>query len=251
MLQRLSRRRTRVPYKNHTPPIPFLDPALDPNHPLNNPPTIPEDPYLPLRKRERLRREQAAVEEALRLYTPPHVLRSWEVDDYRAEWRRDILNLQLSPRPVDLVYRHGKPGADGLDHKRSINQPNFHPAVDDHTDFRRFAEKRLHLGYWRFHHSTDSSEPNETRDPVDTPPDLVCWIMEYTLPECNTIRRQLANAMGIFPAAIDKQTSLYNEDLDYRYGYGRRLLCRCQRWNKRCIRPSHIIVTTFNNILLP
>lgn len=209
------------------PILPHLDPKFNPDHPVNHQPKIEDDPYLPLGKRNRQRLEAEALEKALESYSPPHVLRSWEVDTKRNEQRQRILSLTLPPKMgsnIDDLLGHRPPEA---------------------LDFRQMAATRLHLGYNRFH--AFGTLPDE--DDPTVPPEDICWIMEYTENECNTIRRKLAHAIGEFPAVTDKETSAYNYELAFRYE--RRLYARCRRRNKRCIRPSHIEIFTSSFDVLP
>lgn len=231
-----------MPYKNHFPILPFLDPQFDPNHPANHVPEIVEDPYAPLSDRQRKQLQEEKLEEALLDYQPSHVLRSWETNTFRAERRKEILSFTLPHRPSNLVYRIKDPKF------HSVAQPQFDINTESYTDFRRFAERTLHLGYWRFHPSTEPQDDEPPEQP-DLPPEEICWIMEYRLTECNTIRRKIANMIGAFPAAMDPTNQLFDEEIEWRYR--RRLFVRCHRWNKRCVRPSHIVVSTYNNILLP
>lgn len=239
-----------MPSKNRFPILPYLDPSLDPDHPSNKLPQIKEDPHLPYGKRERKRLEQEALEKALEEYTPPHVTRSWETDVFRADQRKKILALILHPKAVvdtdELRFRN--PQDSSL--SRALSKALYDPTRDeDHTDFRRFAHQRLHLGYNRFHASHGEPDfPSEEEDPA-IPPEDICWIMEYTENECNIIRRKIANALGIFPAATDPDNQFYDEDIAWRYD--RRLYARCRRRNKRCIRPSHIEIFTSQFQVLP
>lgn len=225
-----------MPVKTGFPPLPYLDPQLNPDHPDNKPIIIDEDPYLPLGKRERNRRMKIAREAALETYEPPHVLRSWETHAFRAAQRRMIFGLILPPKTVHDYE-------DLLPNPNRRSQPN-----EEQTDFRAFAVHNLHLGYNRFHASQGEPHvPSEETDVV--PPEDVCWIMEYTYTECNNIRRQLAYAIGEYPAVTDQENPSYIEDIAWRYD--RRLYCRCRRRNKRCIRPSHIEIFTSLGHVLP
>jgi len=227
-------------------PYPFLDPAEDPNHPLNRVYKIKEDPYLPLGKRERRQLEREAYEEALANYTPAHVIRSYETDPERAATYALIMSLELYPsRPSGELVDLNPP--------RSPNgsfRPKSKSRGDDERDFRDFAHKRLHVNYNRIHASHgDPRWPSAERP--DIAPDEVCWIMEYSMRECNTTRRQLAHALGLFPAVIDPTNQFYDEEMFIRYNEGRRLLCRCRRRNTSCIRPSHIEIFTASKLVLP
>jgi hypothetical protein len=225
-----------MPYKSDRSPLPFLDPKLNPTHPLNNPPSIDEYPHLPLGKRLRRQMEQEAIEKALASWSPDHVRRSWEADPTQAEQYRRILSYSLD---------------------------------NGERNFRKFAVMNLRLGYDRFHLSTTPAETllqinnnskyvdteaqrlnaSETPDPPDLPEPEVCWIMEYSLNECNIIRRKLALAMGLFPAVADPDSPEFDDDLQW--AYDRRLYTRCHRLHKRCIRPSHIEIFASNHQILP
>lgn len=229
MSQKLRRSGNEILNRNGFPILPYLDPQFNPNHPLNNPPHIEEDPYLPMSKQQRQRLEKEAMERALRDYLPPHVPRSWEHDSSRAYKRAQILSLTLPPKD-----------------SRSYSDllPHRHMPVPD-TDFRRFASIYLHLNYHRFHaFGEDAHEVDIPEDPND-----ICWIMEYTETECNAIRRKLAFALGEFPAVIDPKLTIYNEEIASRYH--RRLYSRCRRRERRCIRPSHIEIFTSSFDVLP
>lgn len=241
-------------------PLPFLDPKLNPDHPINHLPPLPEDPYLPYGKRERARLLNQQLESALASYVPPHVVRSFETDKYRADQYSAIMDLRLGPKfpsggPVDKPSLHSlKDRYPNDQHLReSITSLIKASPYDSHaeferTDFRQFAVVRLHLGYHRFHLSTDP-EGDEIGDLPSIHPDEVCWIMEYTETECSTIRRQIAHALGLYPAVADEESSAYDEEIAYRYD--RRLKARCRRRNTRCIRPAHIELFTQCGRLLP
>ena len=214
--------------------LPYMDPQFNPDHPLNHLPPIVEDPALPLNKRERERLSRERFQTAMNSYVPNHVLRSWENDDFRKERREHILRLVLPPKMSN--------GFDDLNPKTA--SPSGNP-LDPELDFRRFAVMPLHLGYNRFH--AFGTEPGE--DEILEDPDDICWIMEYTFRECNTIRRKIAFALGEFPAVIDQNNSLYDPELAWRYD--RRLYCRCRRRNTYCIRPSHIEIFTSSFEILP
>lgn len=235
-----------MPYKTNFPLLPFLDPRYDTNHPQNHIKPIVEDPYLPLKPLERQKLQREAMKEALANYTPSHVPRSWETDSFRANRHQEILAFVLHPRPANLNYRPNNPRDSSL--SRLTNSPYDPNSDQDLIDFRRFAEKRLHLGYWRFHPSTEPQD-DEIGDPPETAPEEICWIMEYRPTECNTIRRQIALALGLFPASIDPENQFYNEEMEY--SYNRRLLTRCRRRHKFCVRPSHIEIFTSSGLLLP
>lgn len=241
--------RETMPIKTSFPPLPYLDPKYVSDHPANRMPEIKEDPYLPLSKREKARLEKEALEKAMAEWSPPHVLRSWETDVARADQRARILSLVLHPKEpqfYDLTPKN--PYDSSL--SRNADHLLYDPARDDgKNDFRQFAHKRLHLGYHRFHASHgEPLLPSEENDP-NIPPEEICWIMEYTLNECNIIRRQIAHAMGLFPAAVDPENQFYDEEVAWRYE--RRLYCRCRRRNKQCVRPSHIEIFTSQLQLLP
>lgn len=239
-----------MPAKNRFPILPYLDPKLNPDHPENNPPEIKEDPWLPFSKRERTRLEKEVLAQAMENYSPPHVPRSWETDAYRAEQRKNLLEMVLLPKNLDdfadLVPKNPYDSSVSRKISRSLYVPN-----DEKTrrDFRQFAAKRLHLGYNRFHASHgDPNVPSEEADPA-LPPEEICWIMEYTYNECNNIRRQIAQVLGIFPAVTDPSNQFYDEEIAWRYE--RRLYARCRRRNQHCIRPSHIEIFTSSFKVLP
>lgn len=239
--------------------LPYLDPEYDPNHPIHRLPPLSEDPHAPLGKRERKRLLDLQLQSALDSYTPPHVIRAWEVDAFRGKRHDEVLALRLS---------HGDYTKDGLlspigqsrrqfEQRYSLHdssasrrgQSPYEPSEDpDHNDFRQFAVSALHLGYHRFHPST-SPEDSEIGDPLTTPPDEVCWIMEYTIHECTVIRRQIAHILGLYPAVMDKDTDAYDDDVAWKYE--RRLHARCRRFNKRCIRPAHITIFTASGSSIP
>lgn len=239
-----------MPYKNEMPLYPFLDPALDPNHPSHKLPEIVEDPYLPLGARQKKRLQQIALERALAEYQPPHVPRSWETDPGRKGQRDKILRLTLSPSLPkqglynDLVPRHPQDSSVSKGERRSRRDE----IDEEHVDFRRFAEQILHLGYNRFHASYGDPLFPSDEDP-SIPEKDICWIMEYTYPECNTIRRQLAHAIGAFPAVADPENLFFDDEIASRYA--QRLRARCRRRNTSCIRPSHIEIFTSSGITLP
>lgn len=239
--------------------IPFLDPKLDPNHPIHRMPPLKEDPHAPLGKRQRARILKEQLEEAIASYTPPHVPRSWEVDSFRSNRYHEVMALELSDDEYD---RDGLPSlltqarldfAERSSEKDSSASRRF--TVDhnpyetpEHNDFRRFAMHELHLGYHRFHLSTHPT-PGEIGDSVDTPPEEVCWIMEYTDHECMIIRRKIALILGVYPAATDPTIDAYDEEIAWRYE--RRLHTRCRRRSTRCIRPSHIEIFTPGGQIVP
>lgn len=245
-----------MPYKNYNPLLPFLDPEFDPNHPIHGIALPPDDPYLPRSKSETRRLLKAATEEAIQNYSPSHVLRSYEIDTFRKDQYDAIMALRLGPKwPSDAARERVESRPSGkivylTESVREAQSPWSESDDPYRTDFRQFAVRRLHLNYLRFHESTDEEEePDASRDPVDTPEPDVCWIMEYTETECNNIRRALAHALGLYPAATDNTTSAYNEEIAWRYE--RRLKSRCRRRNKKCIRPSHIELFTQCGRLLP
>jgi hypothetical protein len=230
-----------MPYKTSFPPLPYLDPEFNPDHPLNQPIKIKDDPHLPYGKRQLRRMEKEARAEALAKWQPPHVPRSYDTDPDRAETRREVLSLTLSPRPP-LDFRPRPSDYRYL----SDDSPNLLPGS---LDFRRFAYERLHLGPHRIHASHNEPHlPSEELDPA-LPPEEYCWILEYTYNEANTIRRRLAHFMGLYPAVTDPDNPFYSEELAWRYD--RRLYCRCRRRNRLCIRPSHIEIFTSTLDLLP
>lgn len=237
-----------MPIKTDFPMLPFLDPALDPLHPIHHVPEIEEDPYLPLSKRDRQQLEREMLDKALAEYTPPHVPRSWETDPKRATVHRQIMALELYPSLIpgslneELIPPRGK---DGTYAPKTGAKTRF---SEDSKDFRQFASTKLHLGYNRFHASHGDPRWESNEDP-GIPPGDICWLMEYSLRECNTIRRQIAHALGLFPAVTDITNPFYDEEMAYKYE--RRLLARCCRRNTRCIRPSHIEIFTSNKMVLP
>lgn len=235
-----------MPRKDQGVPYPFLNPALDPNHPLNRVYEFKEDPYLPLSIRERQRLEREAFEEALSTYTIPHVIRSYETDPERASVYARILGLILPPsQSNESILKDLNPPRD----KNGSFSPKRHMKLLDNQDFRQFAYTRLHVAYNRIHAS--QGDPRWPSDESLVNPDEVCWIMEYSLRECNTTRRQLAYALGLFPAVIDETNPFYDEEMYIQYNEGRRLLCRCRRRNTFCIRPSHIEIFTASKMVLP
>lgn len=241
------------------PILPFLDPDFDANHPIHHIKPIPEDPYAPLTKSQKKRILAAQLDQAMSEYTPPHVVRSWEANKFRAEKHWEILALKLSddeyerdglPTPLARAredFERRENSNDSSATRRLILQDN--PLeLEDSEDFRRFAVHILRLGYHRFHLSTnDDFEPSA--DPVDTPEPDICWIMEYTEGECSTIRRQLSHLIGLYPATTDETIEAYDDEIASRYY--RRLKSRCRRRNTRCIRPSHIEIFTQCGRILP
>src|SRR3954453_16556025 len=87
-----------MPYKSAFPILPFLDPALDPDHPARGITLPPEDPYLPLKKSEKRRIFKELTEQAIANYEPKHVVRSYEADSTRRETHDFILGLRLIPK---------------------------------------------------------------------------------------------------------------------------------------------------------
>lgn len=239
-----------MPIKTDFPVYPFLDPELDPNHPIHNMPPIEEDKFIPLGARERKQLEKAALERALEDYTPPHVRRSWETDHNRDTKRNQILRLVLPlSAPVNRFDHMADRHPNDSSVSKRLSRMLYDESSDlDHRDFRQFAYSKLRLGYNRFHASYgDPLWPSD--EPDDIPPGEVCWIMEYTYRECNTIRRKLANFMGLFPDVIDPENPFYDPELAWRYD--QRLRVRCRRKTQHCIRPSHIEVFTASGIALP
>lgn len=204
-------------------PLPYLDPAHNPSHPYNQtPPPRPLDDFeqvagQSLSKLADKQWENDWYEQQMAVWTPPHVLRSWETDTERARRRAIILSMVLHPkeRPV-------------------IDDPEEH-----RVDFRMFAKRNLKVAYERIHVSEET---------VETPDDL-CWILEYSEPECNLSRRKIAKMLGEFPAVIDPENAMYDEYMVELYK--RRLYCRCTKKNKLCIRPSHVEIFTSQLLLLP
>lgn len=239
--------------------LPFEDPELAVDHPSKGLPPIPEDPYAPLGKRERNRLEKIQMEEALKNWTPAHVVQSWEVDAARKKKHDEVLKFKLSwgdydkdglPSPIltsreEFERRWCPQDSSSSRRAQSPYNAEFDP---DHDDFRQFAVHTLHLGYHRFHPSTDPW-PGEKEEEEGIQEDQICWIMEYTERECAIIRRQIAQIIGVFPAVTDKETTAYDDDMAFRYE--RRMLTRCCRLNKKCIRPSHIRIFTPSGTVIP
>lgn len=242
------------------PTLPFLDPAFDPNHPAHGLPPLPEDPHAPLGKRQRARLLREQLEVALASYSHPHVVRSWEMDKYREGRYHEVMALELP----DQSYEEGgvptllttareafsareNPRDSSATRRFSVDHNPYETA--EHHDFRRFALHELHLGYHRFHPSTDPAAGEIGDDPDTVHPDEVCWIMEYTPNECTTIRRQIAHILGLYPAAADPESTAYDEEIAWRYY--RRLKTRCRRRSIRCVRPSHIEIFTPCGHIMP
>lgn len=235
-----------MPSKSGFPPLPYLDPEFNPTHPDNLPvPDLsePNDYYSNLGKRELpkqvlAKREKEWRRQALEDWQPPHVQRSWETNIAISDRREQILAMELTPR---VQWDHEDLVPQNPSISKKISQAAYDPEKDpDRKDFRRFLNQALNLGYHRFHHEY-YNEP--------TPEPDVCWIMEYTPGECNIIRRKLAWLIGEFPAVVDEDNDLYNEELAYRYD--RRLYAHCRRGNRMCIRPSHIEILTSQRKPLP
>lgn len=247
-LANLARKTDDMPSKKSVAQIlPYASPFYIPDHPYNHIPSfeMEEDPYYatPRRRTEREQRklQRQWLEKAMSDWTPPHAIRSWETNDEIAERRRWILSLQLSPRPrLDYEPLNRANPNDSSISKR-IAQELYRPEKDkDRTDFRRFANRALHLGYHRFHASHgEPNLPSEETDPAISEEDI-CWVMEYSINECAIVRRKIAEMMGLYPETVDPNNFNYDEDTaeDYRH----KLYVRCRRRNKKCIRPSHIIL---------
>ena len=236
-----------MPSKNHNVPMPHLDPEFVPEHPANNLPdfSMIEGEYhgeaRPRTDSERSRAEKEWIKEQMTSWEPPHVIRSWESYDYRKERRETIMSLRLPPRIIHEYEDLNRTSAFDSSISKQIAADLYNPMNDpEQLDFRRFANINLRLGYHRFHASTgDPNVPSEELDP-NIPESEICWLMEYTEGECNIIRRKIAHKIGEFPAAIDENSPLYNQELAWRYD--RRLYVRCRRKNKKCVRPSHIVL---------
>lgn len=237
-----------MPYKTDFPPFPYLDPEFNPDHPIHHMSPLKEDPYLPLSPREKKKLEREALEHAIANWIPPHVPRSWETDTDRAVARQEIMRMTLSPKWVEEDELLLPKSANDSSPSRKLNR-QMQEVDQSRTSFRRFAARRLHLGYNRFHASHGEPElPSEEFDPDIAETDI-CWIMEYTVNECNTIRRKIGLLIGEFPAVADEFNPAYDAEIAWRYE--RRLYCRCRRRNKRCVRPSHIEVFTSTGDVLP
>lgn len=244
-----------MPYrKDPAQDLPYLNPKYNPDHPYNLPApdfSVEDDYYRRLGgNTERSVKEQARLEKEWRKqmldeWIPPHVPRSWETDARIAERRAHILALTLSPR---VKYDHEALVPKNPSISKTIADIAYNPADDPNkTDFRRFANRILHLGYHRFH--AHVGEPLYGTEEHNVPEEDICWVMEYTPGECNIIRRKIATMMGEFPAVVDPDNDLYNEDLAYMYE--RRLYVRCRRLYKVCVRPSHVQIFTSQFKVLP
>jgi hypothetical protein len=251
--------------------MPHLNPKFVPDHPENHVPSFEMDPdeYWgephQRTERERKKLQKKWLEKAMEEWNPPHVVRAWETDMVVADRRQGILRLVLSPRVIHPYERLAEYNENSM--KSALSKEISELQSLDNLDleegkrnFRRFANKTLHLGYHRIHASHGEPHlPSEEismqqygpDDPhhAEFPPEDICWIAEYTENECHITRRKIARLMGLYPAAMEEGNPGY--DYDQEGIWMRKVYARCRRRNKKCIRPSHIVMFGSNFKDLP